>query len=107
MDVLKNKTYNQFDYLSRYSNVPFYYNTQDGRYIYGLGSNLNKNVDWLAHEVKQSDTLDKLALKYYNNPTLWWIIAYFNDIQDSLEPITDRKIIKIPSMNNLEFKSER
>ena len=83
MDVLTNKRYNNFDYVCRYTGIPYYYNRIDQRDIYGIGQNLDKDIPWVAHKVVQEDTLDSLALKYYNNPTYWWIIAYFNDIQDA------------------------
>lgn len=54
--------------------------------------------------MKPTDTLDSLALNYYNNPTYWWAIAYFNDIQDAFIKLSDRfEIIKIPAINGLIF----
>ena len=104
MDVLTNKRYNSFDYVCRYTGVPYYYNTESQKDIYGIGQNLDKDTPWVAHKVVQEDTLDSLALKYYNNPTYWWIIAYFNDIQDSLEPLKNKfSIIKIPSISTITF----
>ena len=50
---------------------------------------MNKNITWVAHQVISTDTLDKLALTYYNNPTYWWVIAYFNDIQDAFIHLKD------------------
>jgi hypothetical protein len=45
-----------------------------------------------------------LALSYYNNPTYWWIIAYFNDIQDAFIKLSDKfDILKIPDIRSLEF----
>jgi hypothetical protein len=45
-----------------------------------------------------------LALKYYNNPTYWWAIAYFNDIGDSFGRLIDQfEIIKIPSISAITF----
>lgn len=71
MDRLTNKSYAQYDYTCRYTGVPYYYDKEDGKEIYGLSSNMLKDIPWVAHEVKQSDTLDSLALNYYNNPTLF------------------------------------
>jgi hypothetical protein len=71
MDVLKNKIYEQYGYLSRYSTVAQYFNTVDQREIMGLGSNVFKNVTYVLHKVVPTDTLDALALTYYNNPTYW------------------------------------
>lgn len=104
MDDLTKKRFAQFDYTSRYTGIPYYYNKKDQREIYGLSRNMIKNSSWVAHKVVQDDTLDKLALNYYNNPSYWWVIAYFNDIQDAFIRLKDHfDIIKIPSINSIEF----
>ena len=104
MDDLTNKSYAKFDYTSRYTGIPYYYNKRDNREIYGLSKNLIKTTSWVAHKVSQEDTLDSLALSYYNNPTYWWVIAYFNDIQDAFIKLSDNfDIIKIPSITGLVF----
>ncbi len=108
MDTLKNKKYETYDYTSRYTHVPYYYDTLDDREVYGIGSNMLKNISYVSHKVKEEDTLDYLALKYYNNPTFWWIIAYFNDIQDAFRPLYEYlDIIQIPSISSIEFGDER
>jgi hypothetical protein len=104
MESLKDKKYASFDYISRYASVPYYYHTIDNKEIFGLGKNMYKNITWVAHSVISTDTLDKLALTYYNNPTYWWIIAYFNDIQDPFIRLKDYfDILKIPSITNVAF----
>jgi hypothetical protein len=104
MDVLKNKKYIKVDYISRYSGVPHYYHEVDQKEIAGLGKNMLKNVTWVAHKVVSTDTLDKLALTYYNNPTYWWVIAYFNDIQDSFISLKDHyNILQIPNISSITF----
>ena len=104
MDTLKNKNYANFDYLSRYTNTPYYYDTLQDRQIYGIGTNLKNNSEYVTQKVQSNDTLNSLALKYYNNPTFWWIIASFNDIQDSFKPLRDKyTTIKIPSISSIEF----
>ena len=104
MDSLKDKKYASFDYVSRYASVPYYYHTVDNKEIYGLGKNMRKDISWVAHKVVSTDTLDKLALTYYNNPTYWWIIAYFNDIQDAFIKLSDKfTTLKIPDIRSLEF----
>lgn len=104
MDTLRNKNYNSFDYLSRYTNVPYYYDTLSNREIFGIGTNLKNNAEFVTHKVRSNDTLNSLALKYYNNPTFWWVIAYFNDIQDSFKPLRDKYItLKIPNITSIEF----
>lgn len=108
MDDLKNKRYNKYDYTCRYTGVPLYYNSRDEREVFGLSKNLSKDTSWVAHKVMPDDTLDKLALSYYNNPTYWWVIAYFNDIQDAFVKL-DRhySVLKIPAINSIVFKDLR
>lgn len=104
MDDLKNKQYGHFDYTSRYTSIPFYYNKRDNKEMYGLSKNMIKKSTWVAHKVKQTDTLDSLALAYYNNPSYWWIIAYFNDVQDAFINLKDNfDTLKIPALNSIEF----
>ena len=104
MDTLKNKAYNDYDYLSRYTNVPYYYDTLSKKNIYGIGSNMNTNTEFVTHKIRSNDTLYSLSLKYYNNPTYWWIIAYFNNIQDSFISLKDSfKTIKIPNISGITF----
>ena len=108
MDILKDKNYKSFNYTCRYSGVPYYYNTEDKKYIFGLGSNVKKDIPYVLHEIKDTDTLDYLALKYYNNPTYYWIIAYYNDIQDCFIHLSDYyKVIKIPAITSVQFGEER
>ena len=58
----------------------------------------------MTHKVKSNDTLNSLALKYYNNPTFWWVIAYFNDVQDAFKPLIDKyATLKIPNIASVEF----
>ena len=66
-----------------------------------------KDTEYFTYRIKQSDTLDSLALKYYNNPTFWWIIAYFNNMLDSLEPLTVGSTIKIPALSSISFGAGR
>lgn len=109
MDVLTDKQINTFDYLSRYATVPFYYNTVDEKYIYGIGTQIDKNnIQFVAHKVTPTDTLENLALRYYNNPTFFWVIAYFNDVLDCYAPLLDRyDVIKIPSISSVAFGAQR
>lgn len=108
MESLKDKRFNSFDYISRYTSVPYYYHTVDNKEIYGLGKNMSKNSPWVAHKVVSTDTLDKLALTYYNNPTYWWVIAYFNDIQDAFINLKEYyDVLKIPSLTTVHFEDMR
>jgi hypothetical protein len=104
MDTLKNKNYESYDYLSRYTQVPYYFDTLNQREVYGIGSNLLKDSPYVSHKVTPEDTLHSLSLQYYNNPTYWWVIAYFNDIQDSFVSLIDHyKILRIPNIASIAF----
>jgi len=46
---------------------------------------------------EQGDRLDILALKYYNDETLWWIIAVANNLNDASYSITPGTQLRIPA----------
>lgn len=105
MDVLKNKNYKQHKALSRYSTFPYYYNTLDNKYIYGVTSQLNTDMTHVLHKVNKTDTLEALSLNYYGRPDYWWIIADFNNIVDPYISLSDKfKTLKIPPITNISFK---
>lgn len=105
MDCLKDKNYKSYQYISRYTNFPYYYNTLDNKYVYGITSQLNKDVEYVLHKITQRDTLDSLSWKYYGRPDLYWIIADFNSIQDPFKELFNNYItLKIPSLGNIAYK---
>lgn len=104
MDTLKNKNYENYDYLSRYTQVPYYFDTLKQREVYGIGSNLRKDSPYVSHKLVPEDTLHSLSLQYYNNPTYWWVIAYFNDVQDAFKPLMEQySILRIPNITSITF----
>ena len=54
-------------------------------------SGLLENVHTFEHTIKDGETPDTLAEKYYGNRENWWIIAILNDIEDINHdwPMTD------------------
>lgn len=104
MDVLKDRQTRSYNYISRYASFPFYYNTQDGRYVYGTTSHLNTNIAFVEHRVGQGDTLDSLAFYYYGRPDLYWVIADFNRINDPLVTLYGNyKSLGIPQLSNVSY----
>lgn len=104
MDKLKNKSFKNYDYITRYSKFPYYYNTLDDKYIYGITENLSKISTFTIHKVNDYDTLDLLALVYYGRPDFYWIIADFNDIKDPFIKLYPRfQSLKIPSLNQIYY----
>lgn len=49
-------------------------------------------------ENSQEGRLDVLAQKYYNNPSLWWMIAIANDIVDPFVLVSGTTV-RIPSIS--------
>jgi hypothetical protein len=108
MEKLTNKRYNNFDYPCRYTTAPYFYDTEAQTDVYGIGTQMSSQTAFVSHQLHPEDTLDSLALTYYNNPTYWWIIAYFNRITDPFVPLRQRfSVIKIPSLSSITFKNDR
>lgn len=105
MEILTNKSYKSYDYLSRYTSFPYYYHTLDNKYIYGVTSQLNDNTSYQAYTIKQGDTYDSIALYFYNNPTYWWVLLDFNRIPDAFSTPVPGDILKIPTLAAVSFQS--
>ena len=105
MDILSKKQTKSYDYTSRYSPFPFYYNNWDDKYIYGLTNQLSNTTEFMLHNITDTDTLDKLAYKYYGRPDLFWVIADYNRIQDSYTRLFPKyKTIKIPTLSGIRYR---
>lgn len=98
MDILKNKSVKSSNYFSRYNGVNTYYNTHDKKYQLGLKSWLKPNFDYTRYTVQDNDTYDYIALKFYNNPTYYWIICDANKILDPMTNPTPGDVLMIPSL---------
>ena len=104
MNVLKDKSTKSADYISRYSNFPFYYHELDDKYLQGLGGQLSQDTAYMNVQITDVTTLDFLADKYYGRPDYWWVIADFNRIQDPFLKLFPRFTeLKIPSISGIEF----
>lgn len=104
MDVLKDKKYKSYDRLSRYSSFPIYWHKLDEKYVSGTTCYLNDSTEYSMHLVRNGETYDSIALKYYNNPTYYWIICSFNHIQDPFEDAVEGYYLKIPVLGKLEYE---
>ena len=105
MDITTNKTYKRYDYISRYEPYPYYYNTMDKRYFYGITSWLQTdNVPFVLHEAKIGESYDSIAFDHYGAPIFYWVILDFNRIRDPFEPLVPGTKLKLPAMNGLAFK---
>lgn len=108
MEVLKNKNYKTYLALSRYAPFPYYYNTEDRKFIYGLTKHIGQNISYSLHTVEETDSLDSLALYYYGRPDYYWVIADFNRIKDPFIHLKDEfDEIMIPTLTNIAFEDGR
>ena len=103
MIELSKKSYKSYEFLSRYEQVPYYYDSSHDKYIYGTSAYLNNTTTFVAYKVKKGDTWDSIALYYYNNPTYYWIIMSYNRVQDPFEQPVVGSIIKIPTFSSISF----
>lgn len=104
MNVLTDKYYKTYNYTSRYSNIPIYFNAADSKYICGISTNLKTNTAYTLHKLVDTDTLDSLALHYYGRPDLFWVIADFNRIRDPFMRLRDKYTsLRIPALSNISF----
>ena len=105
MNVLKDKSSKTYLYTSRYATLPYYYNTLDKIYVYGISKTLNTTTDYVLHNLVNSASLDSLALKYYGRPDLFWVIADFNNLNDPYIKLVDKmSSIKIPSLSGITWR---
>lgn len=103
MESLINKTYSDSSILSRYTPFPYYYHTKDDNYIRGLTAYLKDTTAYTLYTVRRGDTFDSIALDFYNNPTLFWVICSYNHIQDPFTELVVGQQIKVPSLSSIEF----
>lgn len=103
-DILTQKSYIQYNKLSRYNNVPTYFQTKDLKYFYGTGFQLDQDTLYTYYTAEKGDTWDTLALKFYADPGKYWILTDFNRILDPYKDIAIGTKIKVPSISNIRFK---
>lgn len=91
--------------MSRYENNPIK-NTFDGREVYR--TRIYPNIPLKDTDVyvmtETGDRLDTLAFQYYEDSSLWWIIAAANNIHDAPMGLQDGTILRIP-LNYLQINS--
>jgi hypothetical protein len=91
--------------MSRYTFIPFISTPEkpERRYINVKYPSIPRDSQDIYVYVTQGDRYDVLAQTYYNDSTLWWIIARANatvSSTDSLYPSPGTQI-RIPSVNRI------
>jgi hypothetical protein len=72
--------------------------TVDGRTVYRpkIYPNIPLSDDDIYVATEMGDRLDTLAFQFYNDSTLWWIIASANNIHNAPFAFEDGTILRIP-----------
>jgi len=72
--------------------------TNDGKRVYRsrIYPSIPLRDDDIYVATETGDRLDTLAYQYYNNASLWWIIASANNLHDGPFGLEDGTILRIP-----------
>ena len=72
--------------------------TTDGRTVFQskIYPNIPPSDEDIFVATETGDRFDTLAYQYYNNSTLWWIIACANNIHNASIGFAEGTILRIP-----------
>jgi len=101
--VLSNKKYKKYIGISRYSSFPIYYHNIDDKWVGGTTQYLKDDTQFNYYVTESGDTFDNLALAFYNNPTLYWVICSFNHFQDPFMNLQKGTVLKIPVLSSIQY----
>jgi hypothetical protein len=62
------------------------------------------NKDDIKYQVTSSDRIDLMANRYYSDPSLWWVIAWANDMEIFPTDLNVGEIIIIPSTDYVKTR---
>ena len=63
---------------------------------YAVSSEIQSNSFMFEYyNIDEGDFLDDISAKFYGTPTLWWIVAAFNDITNPFEELEVGEPLKI------------
>ena len=84
--------------MSRYRNTPVLKDKDGNRYYQPT---IIKNIPIKDSDIFvypfDGDRLDILAQRYYNDSTLWWIIAKANEISDGKMGVSAEERLRVPT----------
>jgi len=59
--------------------------------------NIDPREDDLIHQVDATDRMDRIAVKYYRDPGLWWVIALANNKRNLPRDLEVGESLRIPA----------
>lgn len=90
-----------YNHVCRYKNTPTLFDDTFSVYYHRFGQNFTVDGSNQDEYIKVDDTtenrLDIIASNYYNNPTMWWVIAGANNILDVFN-VPKGTILRLPSL---------
>ena len=54
-------------------------------------------TDDLFHTVISNDRIDTIAVRYYGDPVLWWVVSLANNLDLVPTELSEGQILRIPS----------
>lgn len=93
-------------------------NEKNGRYVLGGDTEVSTwALEWWEKKTLESDPSDMayfverkyegrpdlLALTFYGDSNLWWVIAQYNNILDPLVELVEGKLLFLPTPERLNF----
>lgn len=98
--------------LQRYDDIARKKKTIDGKEVYvtRIYPDIPMRDDDLYIITELGDRFDTLAKQFYNDSTLWWIIASANNIHNAVFSVKEGTILRIPAnyieiVNQLEIQN--
>ena len=88
--------------MSRYSTTTIIQDATDRRRkATTIISFIPASVNDIYIQTTSVERLDKLANTFYNDPTLWWIIASANGLGKGTIMVPQNRILRIPSKSDI------
>lgn len=100
LKYLAPRTYNN---ISRYEKINTLKELGKNYHITNRIRGVKLSDNDVYYEIKnmEENRLDILALKFYNDSSLWWVIAHANNIFDAFTEIKRGVRLRIPSLNSV------
>lgn len=82
-----------FNILEDVRNNTYYLNIFRS-YVINMSA-LNDSSFYETYEVENDDWFDNISFKFYNTPSLWWVVCIVNNIVNPFEELEPGKILRI------------
>jgi hypothetical protein len=89
--------------MRRYEDIKTKIDEKRNKKVYKtmLFPKIEKHIDDIYIRTLASDRLDSIAFSYYDDVTLWWVIAQANNIGKGSMQVEPGTILQIPNQNRI------